>query len=121
MLPPFRAFVGGRLGSGRQWMSWIHLEDLVGMICHVLENPVAGAFNGTAPNPATNAEFTAELARVLRRPALFPVPALALKAIFGETSEVLLASQRALPKAIEAARYRFQFPTLAPALRQIVS
>ena len=120
MLPPFKAFVGGRIGSGKQWMPWIHLDDLVGIICYALDNPLSGACNGTAPNPVTNSEFTGELARALGRPAIFPVPAIALKAIFGEMSEVLLASQRVLPKAAEAAGYRFQYPELGPALRAIV-
>jgi hypothetical protein len=120
MLPPFKAFVGGRIGSGKQWMSWIHLDDLVGIICHALSNPMSGAFNGTAPNPVTNAEFTSELARALGRPALFPVPGFALKAIFGEMAEMLLGGQRVLPRATEAAEYRFQYPELGPALRNIL-
>jgi uncharacterized protein (TIGR01777 family) len=121
MLPPFRAFVGGKIGSGKQWMSWIHLDDLVGLICHALENPVSGALNGTAPNPVTNADFTRELARTLGRPAMFPVPALALKAIFGDMAEVLLGGQRVAPEAAETAGYRFQYPELGPALRAILA
>jgi len=117
MLPPFKAFVGGKVGSGKQWMSWIHLDDLVGIICHALENPMSGPFNGTAPNPVTNSEFTAQLAAALHRPAVFPVPGFALKAIFGEMAEILLGSQRVLPKATEAAGYKFQYPELGPALR----
>jgi uncharacterized protein (TIGR01777 family) len=120
MLPPFKAFVGGKIGSGKQWMSWIHLDDLVGIICHALENPLGGAFNGTAPNPVRNSDFTSELARALRRPALFPVPPFALKAVFGEMAEMLLGGQRALPKAIEAAGYQFQYPNLGPALRAVL-
>jgi uncharacterized protein len=120
MLPPFKAFVGGRIGSGKQWMSWIHLDDLVGIICHALTNPMSGAFNGTAPNPVTNAEFTSQLARALGRPAVFPVPGFALKAMFGEMAEMLLGGQRVLPRATEAAGYRFQYPELAPALRNIL-
>jgi len=73
MLPPFKAFVGGKIGSGKQWMSWIHVDDLVGIICHALTNPMSGVFNGTAPNPVTNADFTAKLAAALGRPALFPM------------------------------------------------
>ena len=120
MLPPFKAFVGGKVGSGKQWMSWIHLDDLVGIICHALENPMHGAFNGTAPNPVTNSAFTAELARALGRPAVFPVPGFALRAMFGEMSEMLLGSQRALPRATEAAGYKFEYPELGRALRSIV-
>lgn len=117
MLPPFKAFVGGKLGSGKQWMSWIHLDDLVGIICHALENPMSGPVNGTAPNPVTNSQFTAELARALGRPAVFPVPSFALKAMFGEMAGMLLEGQRVLPKAAEAAGYKFQYPELGPALR----
>ena len=98
-------------------MSWIHLDDLVGIICHALENPMSGAVNGTAPNPATNSQFTAELARALGRPAVFPVPGFALKALFGEMAGMLLEGQRVLPKAAEAAGYKFQYPELGPALR----
>ena len=121
MLPPFKAFVGGRIGSGKQWMSWIHLDDLVGIIHHALTNPMSGAFNGTAPKPVTNSDFTNELARALGRPALFPVPPFALKALFGEMAEMLLGGQRVLPRATEAAGYRFQYPDLAPALRNVLT
>jgi uncharacterized protein (TIGR01777 family) len=121
MLPPFKAFVGGRLGSGKQWMSWIHLDDLVGIICHALDNPVSGAVNGTAPNPVTNTDFTSELARALHRPAIFPVPEFAIKTIFGEMAGIVLASQRILPKAAEGAGYQFRYPQLGPALRAVVS
>lgn len=121
MLPPFKMLVGGRIGSGKQWMSWIHLDDLVGIICHALINPMNGPFNGTAPNPVTNAQFTSELAGALGRPALFPVPAFALKAMFGEMSEMLLGGQRVLPEATKAAGYRFQYPELGPALRHILA
>src|SRR5262249_15093093 len=115
MLPPFKAFVGGKLGSGKQWMSWIHLDDLVGIFRRLLTNPISGAFNGVAPNPVSNSEFTQELATALGRPAIFPVPELALKALFGEMASMLLASQRVLPQATEAAGYRFQHPDLAAA------
>ncbi len=120
MLPPFKAFVGGRLGSGRQWMSWIHVDDLAALIIHAMQKTVAGALNGTAPNPVTNAAFTRELAAALSRPALFPAPAFALKLMFGEMSEVLLGSQRVLPKAAETSGFRFAFPQLAQALRNIL-
>lgn len=120
MAPPFKAFVGGKIGSGKQWMSWIHLDDLVGIICHALENPMSGAFNGTAPNPARNSEFTTELARALHRPALFPVPPVALKLMFGEMAEMLVGGQRVLPQATEAAGYRFRYPDLGSALRAVL-
>jgi len=120
MLPPFRAFVGGRLGSGRQWMSWIHIDDLTGIIRHALDNPVSGAVNGTAPHPVTNSAFTSELADALHRPALFATPAIALKILLGDMAGTLLGSQRVLPEAAQAADYRFQFPELGPALRDVL-
>ena len=120
MLPPFRNFVGGRLGSGKQWMSWIHLQDLAGLFRHAIEKPVHGVLNGTAPNPVTNAEFTKTLAAALQRPALFPVPGIALRVIFGEMSEILTGSQRVLPKAAEASNFPFQYPELGPALANLL-
>jgi uncharacterized protein (TIGR01777 family) len=121
MLPAFRLGLGGRLGSGRQWLSWIHRADLAGLFFHLLDNPFMGACNGVAPQPVTNAEFTRELGRVLRRPAVLPVPEAALRLLFGEMSEVLLASQRAVPAAAQAAGFRFQFPELAPALKNLLA
>jgi len=120
MLPPFRLGAGGRLGDGRQWMSWIHVEDLVGLIRFALDEPLDGAFNATSPNPVRNSEFTTALARALRRPALFPVPEFALKLLFGEMSSVLLASQRVLPRAAESAGFRFQFPEVFSALKDLL-
>ena len=122
MLPPFRLGVGGRISSGHQWMSWIHLEDVVQMIGFALENgAVRGAVNTTAPNPVTNRQFTEDLAGALHRPAIFPVPEAALKLLFGEMSSLLLDSQRVLPKAANAAGFRFQYPHLRPALVQILN
>jgi uncharacterized protein len=120
MLPAFRNFAGGRLGSGKQWMSWIHLQDLGNLFRYAVENPLAGVLNGTAPNPVTNAEFTKKLAAAMNRPALVPVPAVALKAIFGEMSELLLGSQRVLPKAAAAAGFQFQYADLGPALANLL-
>jgi uncharacterized protein (TIGR01777 family) len=121
MLPPFRFGVGGRIGSGRQWMSWIHVEDVIGLIQFALENDaVAGPVNATAPNPVTNAQFTHDLAGALHRPAICPVPKFALKIIFGEMAEVIIASQRVVPAVALNAGYRFQFPELRPALGQIL-
>ena len=121
MMRPFKAGMGGELGSGDQWMSWIHLDDLVGIMQHALDNPMQGPVNGTAPNPVTNAEFTKKLAHTLGRPAVFPVPAFMLKTMFGEMSEVMLTSQRVLPKAAEAAGYQFRFPEVEGALQNILS
>lgn len=120
MIPPFKAFIGGKLASGRQWMSWVHLDDIVGLIRHALLNPVSGAVNGTAPNPVTNAEFTHELASALHRPAIFPVPAFALKTLYGEMSQVMLGSQRVLPEVAKETGYRFQFRDVGPALRDVL-
>lgn len=119
MLPAFKAGLGGRLGSGKQWMSWIHLDDLIDLIRDSIEHPeVRGVVNATAPNPARNAEFTRVLASVLRRPAVVPVPAFALRLLFGEMAQILLESQRVLP---QAPGFRFQYPELAPALRQLLA
>ncbi len=122
MLPPFKMFAGGRLGTGRQWMSWVHWDDVAGLMRFALGTPaLRGAVNATSPNPVRNAEFTRVLARTLRRPALFTVPETALKILFGEMAEVLLASQRVLPRAAEAAGYQFRFPELGPALKNLLS
>ncbi|MCP5116821.1 MAG: TIGR01777 family protein, partial [bacterium] len=122
MLTPFRLGLGGRLGSGEQWMSWIHLDDVVGLVRHAIEqSKLEGAVNATAPNPVSNADFTRTLARVLRRPAFFPVPERAIRILFGEMSEILTASQRVVPKAAEAAGFKFSFPDLGTALKNLLS
>jgi uncharacterized protein len=126
-LPPMRrAFsfgLGGRFGSGRQWMPWIHIADEVGLMLWAAENAhVTGPLNLTAPNPATNAEFTRTLAQTLHRPAFLPAPAFALKAVLGEMAqEMLLSSQRTQPTAAQAGGYAFQYPVLAPALAQLLA
>jgi uncharacterized protein (TIGR01777 family) len=120
MLPAFRSFAGGRMGSGKQWMSWIHLQDLVGLFRYAVENPVQGVLNGTAPAPVTNAEFTRSLAAAVHRPALIPVPEIALQALFGEMSGLLTGSQRVLPKAAQAAGFAFQYPELGAALENLL-
>ena len=120
MLPPFRMGVGGKLGSGKHWMSWIHLEDLAALFQFALANPVSGPLNGVAPNPVINAGFTRALAAAVHRPAIFPVPPFALRLLFGEMSQILLSSQRALPQAAEAAGFRFRYPELAPALADVL-
>src|SRR5712691_1761071 len=100
MLPPFRLGLGGRLGTGKQWMSWIHLDDLIALIGFAIESAqCTGAMNAVAPHPVTNAEFTHDLARALHRPAIFPVPEFALKLLYGEMSQVILGSQRVTPEA----------------------
>ena len=118
MLPAFRLGLGGRLGSGRQYMSWVGIDDVVAAILFAASQPqLAGAVNATAPQPVTNREFTAALGRALHRPAVLPVPALALRLLFGRfVDEGMLASQRALPRRLLAAGYRFAQPDLAGAL-----
>jgi uncharacterized protein (TIGR01777 family) len=118
MLPVFRMGLGGRLGTGTQWMSWIGLHDLVRVIRFAIASPdVNGAVNAVAPNPATNAGFTAALGRALHRPAVVPVPAAALHAIFGEMASLtMLASQRVKPARLENAGFEFEYPELEGAL-----
>jgi uncharacterized protein (TIGR01777 family) len=121
MLTPFRAGVGGTIGDGRQWMSWIHLKDILALLQFAAENEVLrGAVNGVAPNPVTNAEFTRLLAKALKRPAVFPVPGFALKLMYGEMAEVILGSQRVLPQAALAAGFQFSYPQLADALADLL-
>jgi uncharacterized protein len=119
MLPPFRAGIGGPLGNGRQYMSWIAIDDLIAAIHHMLmTESLEGPVNLTAPNPVTNATFAATLGRVLDRPALVPVPAAALKLAFGEMAKVaLLSSIRVLPERLLASGYAFRYPDLEGALR----
>ncbi len=117
MLLPFRLGLGGRLGNGQQWMSWIHLEDLLALIQFALRTPrLSGAVNAVAPHPATNAEFTRALAHALHRPAIFPVPPFALKLLFGEMAEILLGGQRVLPEAAQREGFQFRYFDLAAAL-----
>lgn len=120
MAPAFRWFAGGRLGSGRQWVPWIHVDDVAALVRFTLEQPVAGVFNATAPNPAMNAAFTEALAAALHRPAVFPAPAFALRALFGEMAQILLASQRAIPRAALDRGFAFAWPELGPALADLV-
>jgi uncharacterized protein (TIGR01777 family) len=121
MLPAFKLGLGGRLGSGGQWMSWVHLDDLTALIEFALgTTSLRGPVNATAPNPVTNAEFTRKLAATLHRPAFAAVPALALKLMFGQMASVLLDSQRVLPKAAEAAGFRFRYPELGAALADLL-
>jgi hypothetical protein len=121
LLPIFRLGLGGRVGDGRQYWSWITLEDVLGAIEFAIANPtLSGPVNLTAPNPSTNAEFTAALARALRRPAVFPVPAFALRLALGEMAdEALLASQRVQPEKLLNAGFRFTHPQLDEALDQL--
>jgi hypothetical protein len=122
MLTPFRLGLGGPLGDGRQWWSWIHRYDLVTLALSALtRDDVAGAVNATAPEPVRQREFAKELGRVLHRPALLPAPAFVLRTALGDFSSELLGSKRVLPRAAEAAGINFAFPTLSGALREIVA
>ncbi len=121
MLPPFHWGLGGQLASGRQWMSWIHVDDLVSLIVFLLtRSDIHGPVNGTSPNPVRNADFTKDLADALGRPALLKVPARGLRLIYGEMAEVLLGSLRVLPAVALAAGFEFKYPTLRPALRNLL-
>jgi uncharacterized protein len=121
MLPAFRLAVGGPLGDGRQWFPWIHLDDAVAAIRFLAaRREASGAFNLTAPAPATNAAFTRELASACRRPAVLRVPPFALRALFGDMAEVLLGGQRAVPARLLETGFRFAHPELAGALAHLV-
>ena len=122
MLPPFRFGLGGRLGSGKQWMSWIHIDDLIRLVLFCVENAaVRGPVNGTAPQPVTNKQFTRELAAVLHRPAILPVPQFVLRRALGEMANAALGSQRVIPAAAQAAGFQFQYPQLRAALERLLT
>ncbi|WP_386081606.1 TIGR01777 family oxidoreductase [Vreelandella sp. F11] len=121
MLPPFKLGLGGRFGSGEQFMPWIHRDDLVAAILFLIDQQgMSGAFNGSAPHPVTNATFTKTLASHLNRPAIFPVPAFVLKAGFGEMSRLLLTGADMRPARLEEMGFSFQYPTLDKALEAIL-
>ena len=121
MLPAFQAGVGGRLGSGTQWMTWIHLQDVIAAFEKAIEDDkLSGVYNLAAPEQVTNLEFTKTLAAVLKRPVGPPVPKIALKLLFGEMSQVILASQKVVPARLKQAGFKFQFPKLQAALMEIL-
>lgn len=121
MLAPFKLGLGGKLGSGKQWFPWIHISDIVGIFRHALHtSSLEGPVNGVAPEAATNAEFTRQLARVLHRPAFLPVPEFALRALMGEMADALFASERVVPKAALESKYEFHFPLLTGALEDML-
>jgi hypothetical protein len=122
MLPPFRVGVGGRIGDGRQWMAWITVDDLIALFLHALKTEsVRGAVNAVAPNPVTNADFTRALGAVLKRPTLFPVPAYVVRTVFGQMGEeLLLSSNRAVPKAALASGFQFRYPEIRGALEHVL-
>ena len=120
MLPLFRFGFGGKLGSGKQWWSWITLHDVIRAITFAIENEISGPINLTSPNPSTNQEFTAALARALRRPALLPVPGFALKITLGGFASEILGSKKVLPQALTDAGFTFDYPHLGPAIAELV-
>jgi uncharacterized protein (TIGR01777 family) len=120
ILPPFKLGLGGKLGSGSQWMSWIHINDLVNMLVHAIENPsIDGIYNAVSPNPVRNKEFTKTLGNVLNRPTIFPVPKFVLKIALGELSELLLGSQRVAAKKISDTGFKFNYPHVKEALQEV--
>ncbi len=118
---PFKLGLGGRLGSGHQYMSWIHIDDLTAIMFEAMENTnLRGPINAVSPNPITNRDFTRALATTLHRPALLSVPAFALKVVLGEFANVALSSQRVLPEVLQQAGYTYRFPELDGALRNLL-
>ena len=121
LVPIFKAFAGGKIGDGKQWVPWIHLEDVAGAMVYSLGEPsLIGAVNVVAPNPVTNAEFSRALGKALKRPALLPAPAFALKALYGEGAEPILTGQRAVPSALVSHGYPFRFVELPAALSDLL-
>ena len=117
MLPPFKLALGGPIGSGRQWFSWIQLEDMVAAIRFLLDHEVlSGAFNATAPEPVTNADFSRSLGQALKRPAVLPMPSLVMRLALGEGAELLCEGQRVVPVRLQQAGFTFKYPTLPQAL-----
>ncbi|NVJ59600.1 MAG: TIGR01777 family protein [Gammaproteobacteria bacterium] len=122
MLLPFKLGLGGRLGNGQQMMSWIHIDDMVNGILHLIEhNECSGAFNFTAPNPVSNDEFSKTLGNVLNRPVIFPVPAFVLKTMLGEMSDLLLTGQNVIPKRLKESGFWFEYTELEEALKKVLN
>ena len=122
MLLQFRLFVGGPIGNGKQWMSWIHIKDEARAIRFLIENPLAsGPFNLTAPQPVTNAQFARTLGRVMGRPSWLPLPGFAMRAAFGEVADLLLTGQRGVPRRLVDLGFQFHFPELEGALRDVLA
>ncbi len=121
MLPVFKLGLGGKLGNGKQWVPWIHVDDLVGMILWAIENEsISGPVNGSSPNPVRNSEMTSAMASAVGRFAFLPAPRFALKLVLGEFAESLFSSQRVIPKAAVEGGYQFQYPTIESAFKEIV-
>ena len=121
MIPLFNKYLGGPLGSGKQWFSWIHIEDLVRAYLFLLEHPeISGPVNFTAPNPVRNKELSQSLGKILRRPAFLPAPGFMLRLVLGEFGSILLEGQKVIPRKLLQAGFQFQYPEIAPALGQVV-
>ncbi len=120
MLPLFRLGLGGKLGSGKQWWSWITLHDVIRAITFIVENPISGPVNLTSPNPVTNQEFTSALARAMHRPALFPAPAIALKIALGGFSSEILGSKKVAPQVLTDAGFTWDYPHITSALTALI-
>jgi uncharacterized protein (TIGR01777 family) len=120
MVPAFRAYLGGPLGSGKQWIPWVHADDVAELFVYAAGNGISGVWNATSPNPVTNAEFTRELAHAMHRPALFPVPLFALKLAFGELGPHMIESARVIPEAALKAGFPFRYPVLGGALGSLL-
>jgi uncharacterized protein (TIGR01777 family) len=120
MLPLFRLGLGGKLGSGKQWWSWITLHDVIRAITFILENKIDGPVNLTSPNPVTNQEFTSALARAMHRPALFPAPAIGLKIALGGFSSEILGSKKVIPQTLTDAGFTWDYPHITSALTALI-
>lgn len=122
MLPPFKLFAGGPIGSGKQWFSWIHRDDLVSLILQALTQPgMTGTYNATAPNPVRMSEFCHTLGEVMHRPSWLPVPAFAIEALLGDGAIVVLEGQEVLPKRTQETGFQYQYPTVKQALEEVLS
>ncbi|MEH2294343.1 thylakoid membrane protein ThyD [Nostoc sp.] len=122
MIPPFKLFAGGPIGSGRQWFSWIHVDDLVNLILQALTKPeIEGVYNATAPNPVRMADLSQTLGRVMNRPSWLPVPAFAIEALLGDGAIVVLEGQQVIPKRTVETGFEYKYPNLQSALTQILS
>jgi len=122
MLTPFRLFAGGPIGSGRQWFSWIHRDDLVNLILQALSQPtMSGVYNGTAPTPVRMTELSQTLGQLMKRPSWLPVPGFALELLLGDGAQVVLEGQQVLPSRTQATGFQYQYPNLKLALEEILS
>jgi hypothetical protein len=122
MLTPFKLFAGGPIGSGKQWFSWVHRDDLVGLILYSLRQPeMQGVFNATAPNPVQMGEFCQDLGEALNRPSWLPVPDFAIELLLGDGAVVVLSGQKVLPLQTQASGFEYRYPTVKPALKDILA